>query len=127
MAIAAIGAYIGIATLVLFQHNLGDEAGGLARAQTIAFSGIIMFEQFNVLNWRALRAPLASVGWLSNPWVPLAISIAVGIQLAAVYTPIGQAALHTVPLSLADWMWMLALGAPLLVACETVKRARWRG
>jgi Ca2+-transporting ATPase len=127
MAIAAIGAYIGIATLALFHLHLGDEPGGLARAQTIAFSGIIMFEQFNVLNWRALRAPLASVGWLSNPWVPLAISIAVGIQLAAVYTPIGQAALHTVPLSLADWMWMLALGAPLLVACETVKRARWRG
>jgi Ca2+-transporting ATPase len=127
MAIAAIGAYIGIATLALFHFHLGDEPGGLARAQTIAFSGIIVFEQFNVLNWRALRAPLGSVGWLSNPWVPLAISIAVGIQVAAVYTPIGQAALHTVPLSLADWMWMLALGAPLLVACEAVKRARWRG
>jgi Ca2+-transporting ATPase len=127
LTILGLGAYIGIAILLLFQYHLeADDPNALARAQTLAFTGIIVMEKVNVFNFRALRAPLSAVGWWSNRWVTLAVVSMLGAQLAAVYLPFMQRALHTVALDGFDWLVMLALAAPLLVASETVKRLSWR-
>jgi len=83
-------------------------------------------EKVNVFNFRALRAPLSAVGWRSNPWLALAVVSMLGLQLAAVYVPFMQRALHTVPLDGRDWALMLALAAPLLVVSEALKKSTWR-
>jgi len=49
-----------------------------------------------------------------------------GLQLAAVYVPFMQRALHTVSLDGFDWLVMLVVALPLLIVGETVKRWRWR-
>jgi Ca2+-transporting ATPase len=127
LSILGLGGYIGIATLLLFQYYLeADDPNALARAQTLAFTGIIVMEKVNVFNFRALRAPLSAVGWWSNRWVTLAVASTLGLQLAAVYVPFMQRALHTVPLNAFDWVVMLAVAVPLLVVSETVKRRGWR-
>ena len=126
-AVLGLGGYIGLTTLVLFQSQLQTDGGpeSLARAQTLAFTGIIVLEKVNVLNFRALRAPLSKLGWSSNPWVLLALAVAIGLQIAAVYVPFLQGVLHTVPLAASDWLLLLALSLPLLLAGETLKRLRW--
>jgi len=125
--ILGLGSYIGIATLLLFQYSLeADDPNALARAQTLAFTCIIVMEKVNVFNFRALRAPLSAVGWRSNPWLALAVVSMLGLQLAAVYVPFMQRALHTVPLAGRDWAVMLALAAPLLVVSEALKKSAWR-
>jgi Ca2+-transporting ATPase len=49
-----------------------------------------------------------------------------GLQLAAVYVPFMQRALHTVPLNGLDWVVMLVVAAPLLIVSEIIKRLNWR-
>jgi Ca2+-transporting ATPase len=127
LTILGLGAYIGIATLLLFQHYLAaNDSNAFARAQTVAFTGIIVMEKVNVFNFRALRAPLSAVGWWSNRWVTMAVIGMLGLQMAAVYVPFMQRALHTVPLNGFDWAVMLAVAVPLILASESLKRLGWR-
>jgi len=127
LTVLGLGGYIGIATLLLFQYYLeADTPNALARAQTLAFTGIIVMEKANVFNFRALRAPLSTVGWWSNRWVVIAVAGTLGLQLAAVYVPFMQRALHTVALTGLDWVLMLMVAAPLLLFSECYKRLDWR-
>ncbi len=83
-------------------------------------------EKVNVFNFRALRAPLSAVGWWSNRWVMMAVVGTLGLQLAAVYVPFMQRALHTVALNWLDWVVMLVVAVPLLLVSESLKRLGWR-
>lgn len=120
--IAGLGSYIGLATLALFHFYLqSGDPSRVAAAGTIAFTAIILIEKINVLNFRSLSSPLTSVGLRSNPWILAAIVSMIGLQAAAVYTPLFQKALHTVPLRLSDWGLMFAVAAPILVVTEITK------
>jgi Ca2+-transporting ATPase len=117
--IVSAGSYIALATAILFYVYLGDgSAMEIAKAQTIAFTGIIILEKVNVLNFRSLKYPLNSVGYLSNPWLLLAITVTLGAQACAVYLPFLQTALHTVPLAGRDWVIMILVALPLFLIGE---------
>jgi Ca2+-transporting ATPase len=126
--VALLGSYIALATLWLFHHYLGEDDGeqGLLLAQTAAFTAIIVLEKVNVFNFRALQEPLARVGWLSNPWILAAWAFTIGLQVAAIYTPFLQTALHTTPLGWQDWGLIFALALPILLLTETYKWLRFR-
>lgn len=118
------GTYIGIATLLIFQYYLHSEIPEKAiAAQTMAFTGIILIEKANVLNFRSFTTPIASIGWFSNAWLLLAILLAILLQIAAVYVPFLQNAFQTVPLSLADWIVLSLIALPIFVVSEVVKWA----
>jgi Ca2+-transporting ATPase len=125
--IAAAGVYIALATAGLFYFNLGSMSDAdIMRAQTIAFTGIIVLEKVNVYNFRSLNRPIGSVGWFSNRWLLLAIAITVSAHLCAVYVPFMQRALHTVALSWQDWAMMIVVALPLFVIMEAIKWFRSR-
>lgn len=127
ITILLIGSYIGFGALWLFHHTLaqgGQDA--LLRAQTLAFTGIIIMEKMNVFNFRSLGNPLHVIGFFSNPWVLLAWTSMLLLQIAAVYTPIMQSALHTASLSLYDWGLIFALAAPVFIVVETYKLIKWK-
>ncbi len=126
--VIALGLYIGGATVWLYRHYLGSHGPeGLATAQTMAFTGIILIEKMNVFNFRSLRAPLTLRDLGSNPRLLAAWAAMIGLQVLAVYAPPFQRALHTVPLQRSDWIHIAALAIPIVVAVEAVKRATWRG
>jgi Ca2+-transporting ATPase len=122
LQILLIGSYMGGGTLWLFHHflNTGHE-NPLALAQTVAFTGLILLEKANVFNFRSLRQPIASIGFFSNPWLLIAWSATIGLQVCAVYVPFLQKALHTVPLEWTEWGWMVAIAAPVFIVTETYK------
>ena len=123
--IMAMGTYIGVATLLIFHFYLkSDSPAKIAAAQTMAFTGIILIEKANVLNFRSFTSPLWKVGFLSNPWLLVAIVFALLLQVAAVYLPVLQEAFATVPLTLQDWGILLAISAPIFVFSEAYK---WLG
>ncbi len=127
LMILILGGYIGFATLWLFHHYLA--AGGeqsLAVAQTVAFTSIIILEKMNVFNFRSLRAPISIIGFFSNPWVIGAWLATVGLQIAAVYIPFLQSALHTVALSWSDWGIILLIALPVFFITEIYKWIRWK-
>ncbi|ADV46127.1 HAD-IC family P-type ATPase [Nitratifractor salsuginis] len=126
--ILLLGTYIGGGTLWLFHHYLTSglpEAQAVALAQTVAFTGIIILEKMNVFNYRSLRAPMPVIGFFSNPWVLAAWTLTVSAQVAAVYVPFLQKALHTVPLKLEDWLLIFEVAVPLFVVVELYKWFEW--
>ncbi|MCA9230633.1 MAG: cation-transporting P-type ATPase [Planctomycetales bacterium] len=122
LLIAALGTYIGLATLALFHYYVGSEdPQKVAAAGTIAFTGIILIEKANVLNFRSIGSPLLTVGVFSNPWILIAIASMIGLQVAAVYVPVLQSALHTTALQGTDWLLLFAVAAPIFLLAETWK------
>lgn len=126
--IILIGSYIGFGTLWLFHHYLSSglpKLQAIALAQTVAFTGIIILEKMNVFNYRSLKVPMPLIGFFSNPWIILAWIITVGLQVAAVYVPFLQNALHTVPLSLNDWLLIFEVAVPIFIVVELYKWFEW--
>ena len=122
MLVACLGGYIGFATFFIFQTYLGSgDPDQIVRAQTTAFTAIIIMEKFNVFNFRTTREPVWKIGWFSNPWLVLAAAGAIALQILAVYAPPLQAALHTVPLHWGDWGVILCLAAPLIIISEAYR------
>ena len=78
----------------------------------------VVFELFNVFNFRALRQPVLSFGFFSNRWLIVAWVAMIALQLTAVYSPFFNTALHTVPLSPGDWLLVLGLAAPVQVFAQ---------
>ncbi len=124
-SILLLGGYLGGATYAVFHWYLQGDPSEVARAQTMAFTGLIVFEKINVFNFRSLHMPLFRMGFFSNPWVIGAWLLNMGLQIAAVYTPFLQDLLHTVPLTLNDWGVLFAVGLPIFVVGEFVK-VIWR-
>ncbi|GIX49439.1 MAG: ATPase [Candidatus Tectimicrobiota bacterium] len=125
LTILLLGGYMGGVALGLFQYAL-DHAPSLAWARSLAFTGLVVMQQVNALNFRTLRAPLAAVGAFSNPWLLLAVLSMLGLQAAAIYLPFLQRAFHTAPLAWTDWALLGAVAAPLFLVTEALKRWRWR-
>jgi len=125
--ILLLGGYMGLATLWLFHHYLPDENGlALIKAQTMAFTGLIIFEKINVFNFRSLKAPLSEIGFFSNKWLLLAWLATIGLQVSAVYIPFLQTSLHTTALNLNDWLLIFAIGLPVFMVFELLKIIKWR-
>jgi len=126
--ISALGCWVGLTTLLLFQLFLSYDANTMsydvestAVARTMAFSGIIAIEWFNVMNFRTLRTPVLKVGLFGNRWMLLAIGTTVLLQLCAIYIPFLQDALKTTPLGWHHWAIILMAGLPVFAIAEAVK------
>jgi len=126
-SIVVFGSYIGLATLGLFLfylHRVSPE--NLLLAQTMAFTAMVVLEQVNLFNHRALHSPLAAVGFFTNPWLLVALIGTTALHLAAVYVPFMQKVLHTTALGWSDWGLLLLVGAPLFLVPEAMKWLDWR-
>ncbi len=103
--IAGMGLIIGVVALIVFRVSLGDGTGDdLVRAQTLAFTVMVLMEKMNVFNFRSERQPLWSLGLFSNRWLVMAWSGAIVAQVAAVHLPGLSDALGTTGLTLGDWV-----------------------
>lgn len=100
--IAANGAGIGLSTFGVFLAALSRY--GLPRAQTIAFASIVTSQMMNVYDVRKKHAPQPE-----NSLITPSVAMSITMMLSVIYTPGVGAFLGTVPLSLADWIFILML------------------
>ncbi len=68
-------------------------------AQTMVFTGFVVFE---IVRLQAIRFRYG-LGLLSNPWLVLAVAVAVVLQLLVLYTPTGQLLFGVEPLEPIHW------------------------
>lgn len=65
-------------------------------ARTAAFTGMVVFEKVSMFAVRSLTPPNGRIGWLCNPFLIVALSVGIGLQVLAVSKPPLQALLKTV-------------------------------
>jgi Ca2+-transporting ATPase len=123
--IVLVGAVMATGTLAVMDWALpggllDGEDRGVRHAQTLAFTTLVLFQLFNVLNARfddrsAFHRPLA------NRWLWIAILASLALQVAVVYVPFLQSAFRTAPLSARDWLLCLTVASSVLWAMELKK------
>ena len=95
-------------------------AGDLPYAQTMAFTTLMLFQVFNVINARSDEQS-AFVHLFTNIWLWGAVLLSVLLQFLVVYTPFLQRAFGTVPLSGRDWLICVAVASSVLWLREMSK------
>jgi Ca2+-transporting ATPase len=94
-----VSSLITAATLSLFVISLRD--GNVAYAQTMVFTVIVILE---LVRLYVVRKE-SNIPTFSNVWLLIAILASLGLQLVAVYTPLGTL-FGTVKLGLNDWAYI---------------------
>lgn len=95
-------------------------SGSMRYAQTMAFTTLMLFQLFNVLNARG-EEQSAFKGLFTNQWLWAAIGLSLALQMAVIYTPFLQRAFSTVSLNFADWVRCTMVASSVLWLRELSK------
>jgi Ca2+-transporting ATPase len=115
--IVFVGAIMAAGTLFVLDASLPgglvQGSGDLRYGQTMAFTTLMLFQVFNVVNARSDEES-AFVGLFANRWLWAAIAGSIGLQLLVVYVPFLQRAFGTVGLDALDWVVCTAVASSVL-------------
>jgi Ca2+-transporting ATPase len=119
-----VGVIMAAGTLVVLDTSLPggfvEGTGNLRYAQTMAFTTLMLFQMFNVVNARS-DDQSAFVHLFTNGWLWASIAASIGLQGLVVYAPALQHAFGTQPLSGADWLFCVAAASSVLWLREISK------
>jgi Ca2+-transporting ATPase len=99
----------------------GSTAEGLRRATTIAFMTLALGQVFHAFNARSQSRSAFTDRLFTNGWLWAAVVMCLILQAAAVYLPLLQKVLHTVPPTASDWGLIAACSLLPLAVVELVK------
>lgn len=120
MLIMAVPMMLG--TLILFGNYFEAD---LAKAWTVSLTILAVFQWFNAWNCRSEKESVFKANPFANKFMVLATFGAVVFQLLAVYHPLFQKFLRTVPLELSDWMIIIAMATSIIAVEELRKSLSW--
>ena len=119
-----VGVVFAAGTLLVIDWSLPGGlipgSGSLRYAQTMAFTTLMLFQMFNVVNARSDERS-AFVRLFTNGWMWGAIAGSVALQVLVVYVPFLQRAFGTVALTAGDWTFCVAVGSSVLWLREATK------
>ncbi|MDD1654732.1 MAG: cation transporting ATPase C-terminal domain-containing protein [Methanomicrobiales archaeon] len=119
MAIVVLGAYL---------WYLGGRPAMAAKAGTMAFCVIIMYQQFFAFSSSGSgNTPVLKTGLFRNRWLWAAFLFGLATTvLVTEWAPAGPV-FDTVPLDLTDWVIVMVLASTAFVIPELVKWGMWWG
>jgi Ca2+-transporting ATPase len=122
--IAFVGVIMAVGTLLVLDASLPggfvEGTGDLRYAQTMAFTTLMLFQIFNVVNARSDEHS-AFPHLFTNAWLWGAIGASLALQGLVVYVPFLQRAFGTTALSGADWIFCVAVASSVLWLRELSK------
>jgi Ca2+-transporting ATPase len=122
--IVVVGVIMAVGTLFVLDASLPggfvEGTGDLRYAQTMAFTTLMLFQMFNVLNARSDEES-AFVDLLTNRWLWAAIAGSVALQVLVVHLPLLQRAFGTTALSTGDWAFSVGVASSVLWLREGTK------
>jgi Ca2+-transporting ATPase len=122
--IVFVGVIMAVGTLFVldasFPGGFVDGSGDLPYAQTMAFTTLMLFQIFNVVNARS-DDESAFVHLFTNRWLWTAIGASVFLHVVVVYVPFLQRAFGTVPLGAGDWLFCVTTASSVLWLREISK------
>lgn len=93
----------------------------IALARTLTLVTLAMFQWFNAYNCRSQTKSVFTIGLFSNFWLTLASIVIFLLQALVLYMPCMQKLFTTVPLSLYQWMYAIAVASSVLFIEEARK------
>lgn len=115
---------MGIGSLIIFLHYYQTD---LAHARTMTLITMAMYQWFNAWNCRSATRSLFSIGLFTNKGLIAVMALVLALQSAIVYVPFMRYIFKTVPLSVHDWIIVIAISAPIIIMEEIRKivARRW--
>ncbi len=114
--------------LLIFSFSLFEwaELSGksLANARTMAVNVFVFGEMFYLLNCRSLTHSMFRLGVFSNRWLIFGILTMTVLQIFLTYVPVMNTLFGTAPISLLQWMAIIASGLVIYVVVGLEKA--WR-
>jgi P-type Ca2+ transporter type 2C len=122
--IFVVGVIMAAGTLFVLDASLPggfvEGTGDLRYAQTMAFTTLMLFQIFNVVNARSDEQS-AFVHLFTNPWLWAAIGGSVFLQMLVVHLSFLQRAFGTTGLGGGDWVFCIAVASSVLWLREADK------
>ncbi|XP_022997896.1 calcium-transporting ATPase 1, endoplasmic reticulum-type-like [Cucurbita maxima] len=94
---------------------------GKIKASTLSLSVLVAIEMFNSLNALSEDGSLFIMPPWVNPWLLLAMSVSFGLHFLILYVPFLAPIFGIVPLSLNEWLLVLAVALPVILIDEILK------
>lgn len=106
--IVSRGIQIGFSTILVFAgiYLLRND---LALARTMAFCTLVFCQLFHVLDCRSENYTIFELGIFTNPYLLLAVTASIIMQLSVIYVPFLSNIFATVPLTAFDWTCVLTV------------------
>jgi len=118
LSIVIFGLIMGLGTLFIFMQY---ESIDLSKAQTVAFTTLVMFQMFAVMSSRTLYHSFKHLNPFSNLWLLGAVCLSLLIQVVVIYWSPLQVIFGTVPLLAMDWLKIIGISSIGFVAMEISK------
>ena len=119
-----VGAIMAAGTLFVLDASMPggffQGEGDIRYGQTMAFTTLMLFQIFNVVNARSNERS-AFVRLFTNAWLWAAVAGSVALQVLVVYVPFLQRAFGTVGLTARDWAFCTAVASSVLWLREGTK------
>ncbi|PWA41741.1 ER-type Ca2+-ATPase 2 [Artemisia annua] len=94
---------------------------GKVKGMTLSLSVLVAIEMFNSLNALSEDESLLTMPPWVNPWLLLAMSISFGLHFLILYVPFLAQVFGIVPLSVNEWLLVLAVALPVILIDEILK------
>jgi P-type Ca2+ transporter type 2C len=120
LRLAAVGVTIGAIGFGLFHYYIAAGAS-LSLARTVALTGIVFAQFFNVFNARSEKRSVFTVNPLANRLLVFSQVTALAAHLSLIYAPPLQLIFRTTPLQLNDWLLIIGLGSLVVIVSELHK------
>ncbi len=117
---AGLGLIMTVGALLVFGIEMAT-TGDLARARTVAFTALVLFQIVNAVSCRSELKSIFSTELFSNKAMIVAIVSSLALHLAVVYLPFLQPIFKTVPLGLIDWGIIFLISIVPFFVLELVK------
>lgn len=118
-----VGFLMAVATLWLFMYEY-ESTGSLTRAQTVALTTMVLFQNFHVGNSRSEFRSAFLLSPLRNPFLMFAVVTALAVHAAALYLPVTQFILRVEPIELEAWLRSMLVAMSVIVVVEAHKWLR---
>lgn len=94
---------------------------GKVKASTLSLSVLVVIEMLNAMNALSEDNSLLVIPPWVNPWLLLAIVASIGSHLFILYVPVMNSIFGIAPLTLNDWILVLAFSFPVILIDEVLK------
>ncbi|PXX89548.1 hypothetical protein DIT71_13535 [Marinobacter vulgaris] len=118
--VLVVGSWMGLVAFLNFQWTL-EQGQSIEEARNLTLMLMVLFGNIHALNSRSEFRSLFSIPLLRNPFLMLAVPLAQLAHIGAMYTPVLSDVLQIQPISVEEWLQLLAFAMSLLGVAELHK------